>query len=101
FQPVHSGAIAMRNASFLLTCSLAAWATLPGCATSYIIKSPTAVFEDSQVYQPLRYPGGDWKKKDDLGAIDAWIPTEDNVLLHGWYLAHEDPVAYVLFAHGN
>jgi hypothetical protein len=66
-----------------------------------MVKSPVAVFEDSQVFQPLRAPRGDWNKKDELRAEDAYFLTEDKLQLHGWHLPHEDKVAVVLFAHGN
>lgn len=99
---VSIGVPLMRTTlSHLIGCLLAM--CLAGCASAYTIKSPLTVFEESQVFQPIRYPGpkGAWDKKEKIGAEDAWFATDDFLQLHGWYLPHKDPVAIVLFAHGN
>jgi uncharacterized protein len=74
---------------------------LTGCATPFTIVSPLAVYEHSQVYQPVKWPKGNYDKKYEIGAENAWFHAEDGTLLHGWYLPHENPVAVALLAHGN
>ncbi len=32
---------------------------------------------------------------------DLWFESEDGVLLHGWWVPHPDPIATVLFCHGQ
>jgi fermentation-respiration switch protein FrsA (DUF1100 family) len=56
--------------------------------------------EESLVYFPSRYPEGDWKPLD-LRYEDAEFTAADGVRLHGWYLPHPQPLASVLFCHGN
>ncbi|HUG90691.1 MAG TPA: alpha/beta hydrolase [Planctomycetaceae bacterium] len=70
-----------------------------GCR-SMLRVSPLARWERSQVYQPARYPNGNWFPAG-LTFEDAWFAAEDGTQLHGWYVPHEDPRAVVLFAHGN
>ena len=67
-----------------------------GCASI----SPLARLEQKMVYQPVRYPGGNW----DLGGrefLDAWFTAKDGTQLHGWYSPHPRPRAVALFCHGN
>jgi hypothetical protein len=59
-----------------------------------------AHLENSLVFLPMKYPDGYW----DAGGLpveDAWFTAADGVALHGWYLAHPEPRAAVLLAHGN
>jgi fermentation-respiration switch protein FrsA (DUF1100 family) len=62
--------------------------------------SPTKALEDSIVFQPKKYPAGDWKPKD-LSFEDAWFESQDGVRLHGWHCNVPQPRAVVLFCHGN
>lgn len=55
--------------------------------------------ETSLVFQPLRYPHGDWEV--ELPVEDAWFQADDGVRLHGWYLPHPQARAVILFFHGN
>jgi len=56
--------------------------------------------EASVVFQPARFPVGDWKPRN-LHFEDAGIATQDGLRLHGWYCEGKSPGAAVLFAHGN
>ena len=58
------------------------------------------LFEDSLIYFPSPYPDGDWEP-GGLDFEDAYFPSADGTRLHGWYVAHSDPRAVVLFCHGN
>lgn len=58
------------------------------------------IFEDSLIFFPSRYPEGDWQPAG-LDFEDAWFSSADGIRLHGWYLAHPNPRAVVLFCHGN
>ncbi|HSL04114.1 MAG TPA: hypothetical protein VK901_11340, partial [Nitrospiraceae bacterium] len=34
---------------------------------------------------PMRYPDGDWARRESLGAEDVWITTSDGVRIHAWW----------------
>lgn len=91
----------MRTSVAAITFCFSIAGSLTGCATPFTVVSPLAVYEHSQVYQPVKYPKGHWEKKDELHAENAFFLAEDGTQLHGWYLPHEKPVAVALFAHGN
>lgn len=57
-------------------------------------------FERSQLFQPVKYPGGNWRPVAKLG-VDATFAAEDGTQLHGWFLEHPNPRAVILLAHGN
>lgn len=48
---------------------------------------------DAELYRSNRFPGKEIE--------DAWFTTSDGFKLHGWFLAHPEPRAVVLFCHGN
>jgi hypothetical protein len=58
------------------------------------------IFEDSLIYFPSKYPEGDWQPAG-LAFEDAWFQSADGTRLHGWYVAHPNPRAVILFCHGN
>ena len=43
---------------------------------------------------------GNWNAAE-FGAIDVEFTSDDDTKLHGWYIEHSAPKAYVLFCHGN
>lgn len=86
----------MRRAAILILLGLAQAGLNAGCITAGAL----ADFEYSQVFQPARYPDGNWRPAD-LPFENAWFVAEDHTQLHGWYVPHEDPAGFVLFAHGN
>lgn len=57
-------------------------------------------FERSLVFLPIKYPEGNWEVRP-ASAEDVFFTADDGTRLHGWYAAHEDPLAVILFAHGN
>ncbi len=57
-------------------------------------------FENSLIFFPSVYPDGFWNPPG-LEFEDARFESADGTKLHGWYVAHEEPRAVVLFAHGN
>ena len=59
-----------------------------------------ATFENSMIFQPARYPEGNWQPAD-LKFEDAWFASADGTRLNGWYVPHEQPRATVLYCHGN
>ena len=59
-----------------------------------------ATFESSAIFQPSRYPEGNWQPAG-LQFEDAWFASADGTHLHGWYVPHEHPRATVLYCHGN
>jgi fermentation-respiration switch protein FrsA (DUF1100 family) len=56
--------------------------------------------ENSLIFFPTKYPGGDWNPAG-LAFEDAKFRAADGTKLHGWYVPAEDPIAVVLFCHGN
>ncbi len=62
--------------------------------------NPLAKLEQSILFQPLKYPQGNWKPQG-LVFEDAWFRSADGTKLHGWYVAHARPRAVVLYCHGN
>lgn len=62
--------------------------------------SPLAPIERAAVYQPLKFPEGNWAPAN-LRYEDAYFTSADGTELHGWYIPHPAPRAVVLFAHGN
>lgn len=70
-----------------------------GCASLHSV-SPLAPLEKSVIYQPAKYPVGDWQSEQILRE-NAWFTAADGTKLHGWFLPHKKPRAVVLFMHGN
>jgi uncharacterized protein len=52
-------------------------------------------------FQPMPYPGGDWKTRQRLGASDVRLSTLDSVALHGWWLPAEGAAFATIHFHGN
>ncbi|MGQ0633409.1 MAG: alpha/beta hydrolase [Planctomycetaceae bacterium] len=91
----------MRAYDWILLVELSATALASGCASPlHRSTAPLARFENSQVFHPQKYPKGNWNPAH-LDVEDAWFRAKDGTALHGWYCRHPDPVAVVLFAHGN
>jgi len=57
-------------------------------------------FENSLIFFPMPYPGGDWRPTG-LTFEDAWFQSADGTRLHGWYVFKKNARAAVLFCHGN
>lgn len=62
--------------------------------------SPTASLERKGIFQPAKYPAGDWNPTAVL-VQDAYFAAEDGTKLHGWYVRHPQPVGHALLLHGN
>jgi fermentation-respiration switch protein FrsA (DUF1100 family) len=58
------------------------------------------LLEKKMIFPAPRYPAGDW---DPVGLQfeDVYFAAADGTRLHGWYLEHPTPKAYVLYSHGN
>ncbi len=78
---------------------LAALASNSGCATLGPY-SPTASLEARGIFQPAKFPAGEWNQTAVL-AQDAHFTAADGTKLHGWYVAHEQPKGHALLLHGN
>jgi len=72
----------------------------PSPAPSESSFSPLRKIEKSLVFSPSPYPAGDWQPAG-LAFEDAWFTAVDGTRLHGWYVPHSQPRAFVLFCHGN
>ena len=57
-------------------------------------------FEESLIFYPFSSPDDNWHPAN-LAIEDAWFDAPGGVRIHGWYVPHRQPVATVLFAHGN
>src|SRR5206468_3885281 len=74
-------------------------ASLPGCAVLGPY-SPTARYETRGIFQPAKYPLGEWNQTAVL-VRDANFAAADGTKLHGWYVAHDQPKGHALLLHGN
>jgi fermentation-respiration switch protein FrsA (DUF1100 family) len=52
------------------------------------------------IYPTWQIPSGDWEPTD-FTYRDVSFPSADGTSLHGWYFEHDQPVAHVLYCHGN
>jgi uncharacterized protein len=62
--------------------------------------SPTAGLENRGIFQPAKYPAGEWDQTAVL-VQDAHFAADDGTRLHGWYVVHEQPKGHALLLHGN
>src|SRR5262245_1207436 len=62
--------------------------------------SPTARLESRGIFQPAKFPAGEWNQTAVL-ARDAHFTAADGTKLHGWYVAHAEPKGHALLLHGN
>ena len=58
------------------------------------------LLENHLIYPAPKYPQGNWQPPG-LHYEDVHFESTDGTRLHGWYVDHPAPVAYVLFCHGN
>lgn len=58
------------------------------------------VFESSLLYPAPPVAIGDWDPSK-YDAEEVVFESEDSTRLHGWYFAHPNPQAHLLFCHGN
>lgn len=84
-------------ARFLLVLAIAGAAVIP-LAKMQRSQKPQGI--NQLLFFPSRYPEGDWAP-DDLAYDDVYFSAEDGTRLHGWFCPVEEPVATILFAHGN
>jgi uncharacterized protein len=87
----------MYRATALFVAALAA--AVPGCAALGPY-SPTAGLEAYSIFQPAKFPAGDWNQTAIL-VQDAKFTAADGTKLHGWYVEHEQPRGHALLLHGN
>ncbi len=58
--------------------------------------------EGKFIYFPVKYPAGDWlPSRHGLAVEDIFFTTADSVRLHGWFVAHPNAVATMVWCHGN
>jgi len=62
--------------------------------------SPMARLERKSLFQPDKYPAGEWQQTTVL-VQDASFAAADGTKLHGWYVRHPQPKAHALVLHGN
>lgn len=62
--------------------------------------SPLTGLERGILYQPVKYPEGDWQPRG-VPFEDARFNAEDGPRLHGWFCPHPHPQGVALFCHGN
>jgi len=72
---------------------------VPGC-TFLGPLSPLRPLEQRLVFQPARYPAGDWEPAVVVPE-DIRFTASDGTELHGWYVPHPEPNGVALFCHGN
>jgi uncharacterized protein len=77
----------------IVVLALASTALMTGCHSM-------AAFENSAIFQPARYPEGNWHPAG-LTCEDVWFTSYDGTRLNGWYMPREQARATVLYCHGN
>lgn len=83
----------------MLACLPLVLITVAGCAPLGRF-SPLRPIEKSVIYQPAKFPIGEWERPDlKIESVD--FESLDGTQLHGWFLDHPAPQAIVLFMHGN
>jgi hypothetical protein len=75
------------------------WIAAGGCAVLGPY-SPTAPLERYGIFQPAKYPHGDWSPTAVL-VQDAEFTAADGTRLHGWYVRHPQPRGHALVLPGN
>ena len=77
------------------------WRIVRTALLAYLTAAVLLMFMERRlIFFPTRYPGGYWDERP-AAAQDVHFEAADGTKLHGWYAAHDDPLAVVLFAHGN
>ncbi|HUG69084.1 MAG TPA: alpha/beta hydrolase [Pirellulaceae bacterium] len=71
------------------------------CLRTYlVVLLVLLLLENKLIFPAPRFPSGDWKpgwlEYEDVAFVSA-----DGTKLHGWYLDHPAPNAYLLYCHGN
>ena len=56
--------------------------------------------ENYLIFLPSKFPEGDWQPYG-LNFEDARFQAADGTKIHGWYVPHDAPRAFILFCHGN
>lgn len=86
----------MRTQFLVILAGVLVLAATSGCRSL----SPIARWEQSSVFQPDKYPAGEWDQTKVL-VQDASFAAEDGTKLHGWYVRHPRPKAHAVVFHGN
>ena len=74
------------------------WPTVIFVITFFLIR----LVERRMVFYPVKYPVGNWNPESfGLKIQDVWLQTKDGEKIHGWFIAHRNPAANLLMAHGN
>lgn len=58
------------------------------------------LLENKLIFPAPRFPSGDWEP-DWLSLENVDFASADGTALHGWYLDHPNPKAFLLYCHGN
>lgn len=74
--------------------------TKPSAETEKPVPGSAPSIDEVFLFQPAPASVGNWKP-DDLQYSEVRFKSTDNVTLHGWYCPADDPVAAVLYLHGN
>ena len=53
------------------------------------------------MYYPMRYPAGNWRVQQSLGAKDVWLKASDGTKLHSWWIEATDAKFATVHLHGN
>lgn len=86
----------MMRYQFLPLIALCVVVTCGGCSAL----NPIARWERSSLFQPDKFPAGEWDQTTVL-VQDASFAAADGTKLHGWYVRHPQPKAHALVLHGN
>ncbi len=71
--------------------SLVTWLGWLGVAT--VVLALLAWGANRMLYYPMKYPAGDWRVQESLGAKDVLLRSADGTKLHAWWIPPSDPPA--------
>lgn len=79
--------------------------TMSGAMAWALFEISRVLFRNSQLFVPDRDPQRDWDPAsyglDRTKVDEVWFESADGTPLHAWYCRAADPVASILYCHGN
>lgn len=60
------------------------------------------IFEERFIFFPEKFPAGNYEDARFVpNMVDCWIPTEDDITIHGWFAPADSAIATLIISHGN
>ena len=83
------------------TCLHWVWRVARVLLIAYLVLLLILMFlENSLIFIPTNYANDNWSPAG-IAIEDVHFTAADGTKLHGWFAPHENPIAVILFCHGN